>query len=85
MNRTYLYQIKAIDSLQLKTVGEVMQITPELEGKYDMTYTVGQYGEIHNITGKVTSLYGNKNYIKQVSVNQSKLKTSTQKWESIIL
>jgi hypothetical protein len=84
LNRTYLYQINA-DNLQIKTMGEVMKITPESAGEYAMTYTVGEYGEIHTINGEITSLYGTKDYIKQISVNQSKLKTSTTKWESIIL
>ena len=85
MNRTYLYQVKQVDDLQISTAGKVMKIIPEMEGDYDMTYVIGKHGEIHSINGTITSSNDRKDYIKQLSVNQIKLKTSTAKWESIIL
>jgi hypothetical protein len=86
MNRTYLYQIKAIDESQINTVGEIMKVLPEQQGHYDMMYEIGKYGEIHAVKGKITGTDNTKEYIKQVCVESFNLKTNTTKWgENIIL
>jgi hypothetical protein len=85
LNRSYLYQVTPIDDSQIKTTGEVLKIIPELNGNYDMIYSLGEHGEIHHINGKITSLEAQKEYIKEISVQQTKLKTSIKQWESIIL
>lgn len=68
MNQTYLYRVGLAEENRIDVSGQIMQIVPEQNGSYTMSYEVGAMGEIIDITGSVESRYQGRLYQKCISI-----------------